>query len=226
MIKRTAAISLFCFFSISVSVVAQQNAYSYLALGDSYTIGEAVEESERWPVQLQKALAENGVMVSDPQIIAQTGWTTTDLRSAIENTELNPPYDLVSLLIGVNDQYQGIDIEEYPDNFRFLLNKAIELAGDRPDHVLVLSIPDYGATPFGKEHNPRVINRELKQYNTINRKISDELGVMYVDIFSASLKAVNNEELTASDDLHPSGAMYQLWVEEVMQVLLPEIQSW
>ena len=211
---------------ISTFSFGQSQDLSYLALGDSYTIGESIDENLRWPVQLQQALKENDITISDPQIIAQTGWTTLDLKSAIEDAELNPPYDLVSLLIGVNDQYQGKDIDNYPENFRYLLNKAIELAGDRPEHVLVLSIPDYGATPFGKERNPKKINSELKAYNAINKEISEELGVMYVDIFPASLKALKDETLIASDDLHPSGEMYRLWVDEVMPVLLPEIKSW
>ena len=224
LIRKTAF--TFFFILLSVSAAAQQDPYSYLALGDSYTIGESVDADQRWPVQLQQLLQENDISVAEPRIIAKTGWTTLDLRSAIEDAELNPPYDFVSLLIGVNDQYQGKDINTYPDNFRFLLNKAIELAGDRPDHVLVLSIPDYGATPFGQEENPKKINRELRAYNSINKEISEELGVMYVDIFPASLKALKDDALIASDDLHPSGEMYRLWVEEVIPVLLPEIQSW
>ncbi len=203
-----------------------QEKLTYLALGDSYTIGESVEPSERWPVQLVEALRDSGVVVSNPVIIAQTGWTTTDLKNAIEESELNPPYDLVSLLIGVNDQYQNRDISKYPQRFSWLLEKAIALAGNRPGHVFVVSIPDYGVTPFGQKRDPEEISRELARYNAINRRIADSLEVMYINITPISKRAATNEALIAEDELHPSGRMYELWVEKIVPKLLAKIREW
>lgn len=204
---------------------ATQKKLTYLALGDSYTIGESVEPSQRWAVQLVEALRDSGITVSKPVIIAQTGWTTTDLKNAIQESELNPPYDLVSLLIGVNDQYQKRDISKYPQRFTRLLKKAIQLAGNRASHVFVVSIPDYGVTPFGQEKSPVVISKELARYNAINRKISDSLGVIFINITPISRRAATNEALIAQDGLHPSGKMYELWVEKIVQKLLSKIRK-
>ena len=209
----------------SPSVSAQDNVYSFLALGDSYTIGESVAVDERWPVQLVRFLRAEGIDIKDPQIIAKTGWTTEELREAITGSELNPPYDLVSLLIGVNDQYRGYDIDHYPNNFRYLLEKALSLAGDDPDNVIVLSIPDYGVTPFAREKNPSKIARELEAYNAINKSISDSLGVHYVNITPISLEAANDSSLLAPDELHPSGKMYRLWTEKVVDQILPVLKQ-
>lgn len=207
---------LFIFLIVSCQVLQAQDALSYLALGDSYTIGESVDASERWPMQLAQALRESGVEINDPQIIAKTGWTTEELKKAISDADLNPPYDLVSLLIGVNDQYRGYDIQNYPGKFLYLLKKSISLAGDNPNHVLVLSIPDYGVTPFGQEKNPTKISMEINRYNAINKSISDSLGVHYVDITPISKEAINDSTLLAQDQLHPSGKMYGLWVEKAI----------
>lgn len=214
---------LVCLFTISA--VAQDKKLNYLALGDSYTIGESVAVSQRWPVQLTDALREKGLEIEEPKIIAKTGWTTGQLDSAISKADLNPPYFLVSLLIGVNDQYRGYDIEKYPSNFLNLLQRAISFAGGNASHVLVVSIPDYGVTPFGQQKNPQKIARELDRYNSINKSISDSLGVNYVNITPISKKARTDSSLLASDHLHPSGAMYQQWVEKVMPVILPNLKD-
>lgn len=216
--------SLLLVITLCVPVFAQQAPYSFLALGDSYTIGESVAESERWPVQLAEALREEGITVEEPQIIARTGWTTRELQEAIAGSELHPPYDLVSLLIGVNDQYRGYAIENYPQNFRILLEKAITMSGGNPQRVLVLSIPDYSVTPFAREKNPPRIARELKVYNTINKSISDSLGVHYVDIIPISRDADIDTTLLAPDKLHPSGKMYRLWSEQALQKILPHLK--
>lgn len=208
---------LFIFLLVSCQVLqAQDSALSYLALGDSYTIGESVKVSDRWPVQLAQAFRNRGIDIKEPQIIAKTGWTTDELKQAISDADLNPPYDLVSLLIGVNDQYRGYDIQNYPDKFLYLLKKSISLAGNNPGHVLVLSIPDYGVTPYASEKNPTKISAEIDRYNAINKSISDSLGVHYVDITPISKKAKNDAALLAEDRLHPSGKMYGLWVEKAM----------
>lgn len=204
---------------------AQDSALTYLALGDSYTIGESVKVSERWPVQLVNTLREQGIAVKDPKIIAKTGWTTDELKEAIADADLNPPYDLVTLLIGVNDQYRGYDIKNYPKNFRYLLEKSISLAGNNPNRIVVLSIPDYGVTPFAREKNPPKISREINEYNRISKSISDSLGVSYVNITPISTKAESDSTLLADDQLHPSGKMYRMWVEKAIPVVLPILKK-
>lgn len=199
---------------------AQDSTLSYLALGDSYTIGENVDTSERWPEQLVEQLREKGIQIHKPKIIAKTGWTTGELDKAVEKARVNPPYDLVSVLIGVNDQYQGLPVTYFPYYFSDLLKKAIALAGDAPQNVVVLSIPDYGVTPFGQQRNPTKIARELDEYNAINKTISDSLGVHYVDITPASRNVTKDASLVADDGLHPSGRMYRQWVEKALPVVL------
>jgi lysophospholipase L1-like esterase/uncharacterized membrane protein YfcA len=188
-------------------------AFRILSLGDSYTIGEAVAEAERWPLQLAELLREKGAEVESPTIIARTGWTTLDLQAAVDEAELQPPYDLVTLLIGVNNQYQGRSLEEYREGFAALLERAIELAGSDASRVLVLSIPDYGVTPFASEMDRETIRDELAQFNAANLEITMRAGVAYVDITPISLRAAADPSLVAGDGLHPSGAMYRAWAE-------------
>ena len=217
-------IFIFLLFA-SFSLQAQDSTLSYLALGDSYTIGESVSTAERWPVQLAEELRQQGLTIKDPTIIAKTGWTTDELKNAIAESELDPPYDLVTLLIGVNDQYRGYDINDYPDKFLYLLDRSISLAGNNPDKVVVLSIPDYGVTPFASEKNPPKISREIDAYNAISKKISDSLGVAYVDITPISRNAEQDSTLLAEDGLHPSGKMYSQWIEETLPLVLPIIKQ-
>lgn len=209
-----------------ISSCSDQQKITYLALGDSYTIGESVEVTERWPIQLRQALQDSGLSVAEPKIIAETGWTTTELQEAIADTSLNSSYDLVSLLIGVNDQYDGLDFATYPQRFKQLLDTAIEFAGGDAKRVLVVSIPDYSVTPFGQQKNPERISSELAQYNSINMALADSMGVHYVNITPGSQNAARDSSLTASDGLHPSGKMYSQWVEQITPVLFPEIKSW
>ncbi|MEQ9442174.1 MAG: SGNH/GDSL hydrolase family protein [Cyclobacteriaceae bacterium] len=183
---------------------------TWLALGDSYTIGESVDMEARWPHQLTHRLG-----YADPTYLATTGWTTLDLQQAIEQTTFNPPYDWVSLLIGVNDQYQGLDIANYPREFEQLLDFAISQATTRPQ-VLVLSIPDYSVTPYAQRHDPEKIAAEIARYNEINQEISLEKGVQYCDITPLSLLAAEDLSLLAEDELHPSGKMYRLWVDKIL----------
>ncbi|HEX7814829.1 SGNH/GDSL hydrolase family protein [Dyella sp.] len=184
----------------------------YLALGDSYTIGEGVADAQRWPMQLIARLGQQGIAVNAPQIVATTGWTTDELSAAMDTAPLEPPYDLVSLLIGVNNQYRGRHAREYEHEFAGLLARALRLAGDRRGRTLVLSIPDWGVTAFGVRsgRNTAQIARELDDYNTIARKICVAEQVAFVDITPISRQYP--AQVTA-DELHPSGEQYGLWVE-------------
>lgn len=185
---------------------------NYLALGDSYTIGQSVALDQNFPNQLAKALANDTIIFNEVKIIATTGWTTINLINAINNENLDKKYNLVSLLIGVNNQYQNKPIELYKIEFKTLLNKAIELANYDTGNVFVVSIPDYGFTPFGSG-NQKTISAELLSYNQINKEITDSLNVSYVNITPITQKGLTNPELVAADGLHPSDAMYNLWVE-------------
>jgi lysophospholipase L1-like esterase len=189
-----------------------------LALGDSYTIGEGVKESESWPMQLASQLRKDNLKVDTPQIIAVTGWTTKDLMSAIEKPRLEQSYDIVTLLIGVNDQLQGFSAESYSSNFEKLLLKAIGFAGGRPNRVIVISIPDYSVTPFGKRFSPSRIRAEIDKFNEINKEISDENRVHYVNVTGISRKASEDSTLLAPDGLHPSANMYAEWVKLIVPV--------
>ena len=182
----------------------------YLALGDSYTIGESVSEDERWPNQLAGLLQTKDTSI-EVTIIARTGWTTDELWNGIQAVKIKPPYDLVSLLIGVNNQYRRLDINEYREGFVLLLNKAIEYAGGDPNRVIVLSIPDWGVTPFAGSRDSKIIAVEVDQFNSVNKEEAKKAGVHYVDVTPISREAVNNAFLIASDGLHPSGKMYAEW---------------
>lgn len=196
-------------------------SHRFLALGDSYTIGESVDPSERWPVQLAAAMQTDGLRLDDAMIIAQTGWTTSNLLAQIETSNPQGPFDLVTLLIGVNNQYQGKDIEAYREEFGILLEMAIDLAGGDPSRVVVLSIPDWGVTPFAEGRNREKIRVQIDQFNHTNQTESQTAGVHYLDITSISRKAALDTTLLVADDLHPSGKMYAAWVE----VLLPIVRE-
>lgn len=190
----------------------------YLALGDSYTIGQNVEENQRFPVQLVEKLNEAGLNVAKPTIVARTGWTTANLTQGIEDANLTGTYDLVTLLIGVNNQYQGRDTAEYRKQFRELLNKSVGFANDIEKRVIVISIPDYGATPFGISDAKR-IGAEIDIFNKINKEETDLKKANYVYITSISRVAKDDRSLIASDGLHPSGKMYSLWVDAIFPVV-------
>lgn len=189
----------------------------YLALGDSYTIGEDVPASQRWPAQLTEKLRRQAVVVDDPHIVAVTGWTTDELSAGMDQAALAAQYDLVTLLIGVNNQYRGRPAEEYREQFRTLLLRAIALAGHRPARVVVVSIPDWGVTPFGyaSGRDVRQIARELDVFNAIARDEAQHAGAHFVNITGISRE---HASLVASDGLHPSGAQYALWTEAIEPV--------
>lgn len=189
---------------------------TYLALGDSYTIGESVAETERWPVQLAKEMSDNGVKVASPTIIARTGWTTDELKAGIAAANVNQTYDMVSLLIGVNNQYRGRNVEQFRGEFISLLNQAIGFAGGDKGKVFVVSIPDWGVTPFAKSRDQQKIASEIDAYNAVCEEEAEKLGIQHFDITPISREAVKDADLVASDGLHPSGKMYRRWVEEVI----------
>lgn len=191
---------------------------NFLALGDSYTIGESVAETEAWPAQLRDSLLSARIDMRDLRIIARTGWTTNELQAAIEGTpDLKASYDLVSLLIGVNNQYRGYPFSQYEEEFPQLLQKALDFAGGDTFRVFVLSIPDYGATPFGQNGDPDQIGQELDEYNAFALKTAEEWGISFFDITPISREAEADPELVARDGLHPSGKMYRRWVELIKE---------
>ena len=195
---------------------SRQAGISYLALGDSYTIGESVAPAGRWPNQLAQALRAQGVALADPRIIATTGWTTDELSAAIDAAESSAPlghYGFVSLAIGVNNQYRGRDVGNYRLELNALVERAIQLAGGNQRHVLMLSIPDWGVTPFARDsgRDLKQIAEELDAYNAAAREICAAHGVAFVDITRVSRDLGAQPEMLADDGLHPSAAMYAEW---------------
>ncbi|HXT16957.1 MAG TPA: SGNH/GDSL hydrolase family protein [Gemmatimonadaceae bacterium] len=191
-----------------------------LALGDSYTIGESVSAEERWPVQLAKMLRARGIAVADPQIVARTGWTTDELSAGIDDAKPKGPYDVVTLLIGVNNQYRGRSIDEYRAQFRALLARAIEFAGGRASRVIVVSIPDWGVAPFAAGRDAGRIATEIDAFNRANREEAERKGAAYVDVTAVSRRAQADRGLVAGDGLHPSGAMYAEWTKLILPTVL------
>jgi len=189
---------------------------TYLALGDSYTIGESVKDSLRWPNQLVSALNKNGKKFEAATIVAQTGWTTDELAAAMDTTALAARYDYVSLLIGVNNQYRGRSIENFETEFIELLEGAIALGGQEGTNIFVLSIPDWGVMPFAKGRNRTQIAQEIDQFNTVIQAVCHNRNIAYFDITAISREAMTNALLVAQDGLHPSGTMYAEWVETVL----------
>lgn len=186
----------------------------YLALGDSYTIGQSVSEEERFPVQLIVKLRDKGIFFDSLRILAVTGWTTANLKNGLASAQLGNDYDMVSLLIGVNNQYQGRPISEYEQHFDDLLDSAIVHAGGDPERVFVLSIPDYAYTPFGQNNsNPAQISAGIDAFNAVNKTLTDARGIRYYDITPISRLGLEQPELVAGDKLHPSGEQYRRWVE-------------
>lgn len=199
-------------------------AKSYLALGDSYTIGESVALHESFPYQTVRRLRKNGLHIHAPEILAKTGWTTDELLQQIAATQFEETYDMVSLLIGVNNQYRGKDPSIYGQEFEVLLNKAIAFAGEKKQHVFVLSIPDWGATPFAANSDRLKIGKEIDLFNAINRKITDAHGVSYISITEGSREARSNPLLVAKDGLHPSALEYGRWATKLSDAVSQSIR--
>lgn len=192
-----------------------KKSYTYLALGDSYTIGEQVSSEENFPNQTVRKLREDGFNVKSPVIIAKTGWTTDELQQAINNAKLKKKYDFVTLLIGVNNQYRGRKVVDYIPQFESLLKQAIRYTGNDTSNVIVISIPDWGASPFAEGRNRSQIKTEIDEYNAANQLVASKFNVHYINITESSRKAAGDATLFAKDGLHPSGKEYDEWATHV-----------
>ncbi len=196
------------------------NPINYLALGDSYTIGEGVTKRDSFPFQLVDRLRKQEITVRDPLVIAQTGWTTKDLLKALDEGELTSRnFDLVTLLIGVNNQYRGLEMQEYQEDLDDLMELCLRMVDRNADRVVVLSIPDYSLTPFGQGRNPGKISMEIEQYNLCNFTIAERHGATYVDIQESEKFLLDDPDLLVSDDLHPSKKMYRIWAEIIASAI-------
>jgi len=191
--------------------------YSYLALGDSYTIGESVPIYESFPYQTVQLLRKAGYGLYAAEIVAKTGWTTDELQTGIASSQLLTSYDVVSLLIGVNNQYRGRSLQEYTAQFDALLKQAISLAGNQAQHVFVLSIPDWGVTPFAADKNGMAIGQEIDVFNATNKLYAEKYSVNYIDITAGTREAANDSTLLAADQLHPSGREYARWAMKLSE---------
>lgn len=200
------------------------HVYSYLALGDSYTIGEGVSLTESFPYQVVHLLRSKEFNFSAPEIIAKTGWTTDELQDAINKITLLSKYDFVTLLIGVNNQYRGRDALEYKEQFEELLKKAIELANGKKEHVMIVSIPDYSVTPYANSMDTEKIAKEIEVFNGIDKALSIQYKVQYVDITETSRNAKGNPTLITSDGLHPSEKEYAKWAEKIVEVISSQLK--
>lgn len=194
--------------------------HTYLALGDSYTIGESVAEEDRFPIQLVRRLNEAGYSISNPKIIAKTGWTTDELMAAIVQEHIeDQTFDMVSLLIGVNNQYRGRDVEVYRREFTELVSMAVKFARNNVKNVFVVSIPDWGMTPFGKKSPKQNISQNINLFNKVNKEVCIKMGILYIDITPDSRLADKDPDLIANDGLHPSAKMYANWVDHIIREL-------
>jgi len=202
----------------------QNTAKTFLALGDSYTIGQNVPSYDNFPNQAVQLLKGQGFEFKPAEIVATTGWTTDELQNNINNRSFTPPYDIVTLLIGVNNQYRGRPVDTYKPEFENLLKQAIQFAGGKADHVIVLSIPDWGVTPFASGRDRDQIAREIDEYNATNKTISENYKVHYIDITPWTREAANDISLVASDGLHPSGKEYKRWSEKLADKIKVLIQ--
>jgi len=200
-----------------------KKAYTYLALGDSYTIGQSVLPSENFPNQTVQLLNQQNYNFKSPEILATTGWTTDELQNNINSHTFTPPYDFVSLLIGVNNQYRGRSVENYKLEFESLLKQAIQFAGGNANRVIVLSIPDWGVTPFANGRDRAQIAKEIDDYNAANRYISEIYKVHYIDITPGSREAATDLSLVAGDGLHPSAKEYAKWAQKVFAVIKQQL---
>lgn len=215
--------------------VSSSHKHTYMAMGDSYTIGEGVDETERWPVLLENALRNHSLHINYPYFVASNGWTTAQLLKRLEEEEFSKHYDLISIQIGVNDEFQRHSVSQYTTDFRNLLKKAILLSGNRPGRVFVLSIPDWSVTPFAiKKYNAQLeegktalaeLEANLGKFNAVCKKETIAAGCHFVDITDISRKAATDPTLICPDGLHPSGKMYKLWVERMYPTVIKALES-
>nr|WP_294994399.1 SGNH/GDSL hydrolase family protein [uncultured Sediminibacterium sp.] len=193
--------------------------FSYLALGDSYTIGESVPLHEGFPYQVVQLLRKKGIHFHAPEVVAKTGWTSFELADHILHTTLNEQYDFVSLLIGVNNQYRGLPVADFKEEFQYLLKKAIHLADNKPERVIVLSIPDWGVTPFASGKDTNSISHAIDDFNKVCEEATKQLGGHYINITPQTRLAKNDTTLLASDQLHYSAKSHAVWAEKVAGVI-------
>lgn len=197
----------------------------FLALGDSYTIGEGVGEEERWPSHLARSLDHEGLRITDVQYIAQTAWTADELADAIDEARPRGPFDLVTLMIGVNDQYRSRPVDAFSPEYERLLERSIAFAGGRPGRVIAISIPDWGATPFAKGRDRSRIGREIDAYNARSLELARLARVAWVDVTPASRATLSEPSLVTVDGLHPSGEMYARWSELIAPVAVAALNA-
>ena len=195
----------------------------YLALGDSYTIGTAIAFPDNFPNQLAGRILEKTGDVLEIKIVARNSWRTDDLQRGIKRTDLEEKYDLVSLLIGVNNQYQGLPLADFEKDYRSLLDTAIKYSGNEKDHIFVVSIPNYGYTPFGAEKKEE-ITKDLEKFNALSKAICEEYGIDFYNITDISLEAETNAEYRAKDNLHPSGTQYAAWVSSFLDKVIGKLE--
>ncbi len=201
------------------------NVIKYLALGDSYTVGASVSPKENFPSQLSHAL-ENKLEVNvELQIIATSGWRTDNLLNALNTNVTDPPYELVTLLIGVNNQYQGESFSKYELEFSELFNRALALAGGNTNHLIVISIPDWGYTPFGESFDRAHISNEINAYNTFAARIANQSDVEFIAITDITRRGLDEKELVASDNLHPSSLAYKMFVDRMAPVIISRLKN-
>lgn len=210
---------LILIFMAAMKSPTPAKSYTYLALGDSYTIGEQVASQDNFPTQAVHLLEKAGMHVESPKIIAKTGWTTDELQADIHKAHISQKYDFVTLLIGVNNQYRGRSVIEYAAEFETLLKQAIGFAGNDTSHVIVLSIPDWGATPFGATRDRSQITQEIDDYNATNKRIAEKYKVHYIDITPGTREALYDLSLVTTDSLHPSAKEYAKWAKRVAEAI-------
>tara|TARA_Y200000002_G_scaffold37163_1_gene27227 strand:- start:1396 stop:2139 length:744 start_codon:yes stop_codon:yes gene_type:complete len=193
---------------------ADEDPYNLLALGDSYTIGEGVDEAERWPNQFKEIASEKGIEFNDPIIIAETGWKTFDLLYEINRTKFSLEYDYISLLIGVNNQFNSRPIKEFEEDLEKILVQIKKLIKDEGS-IIIISIPDWGYTPFGENYNRESISSEINTFNNSLKKFANINDLKFVDVTDISRRAIYQSNLITDDNLHPSGLMYFLWAQKI-----------
>ncbi len=190
----------------------EKHRFDYIALGDSYTVGESVGDDERFPAQLVKRLSADSIDVADPLIIAKTGWTTDELIAAIKEKNVKDTFDIVTLLIGVNNQYRGRSAEEYRVELKQLIETALKFAGGKKERVFIISIPDWGVTPFAEGREWKKIAEDIDEFNKVKKEEAENYGISFYDI--TEISRIDDPALIAPDGLHPSGKMYKMWVDK------------
>jgi lysophospholipase L1-like esterase len=201
-----------------------EKMFTYLALGDSYSIGESVLLYQSFPYQVVQILRKKGMFFSAPEIIAKTGWTTDELSAGIAECQLLPQYSYLTLLIGVNNQYRGRSVEEYKLEFEALLKQSLQFVEGKKERVIILSIPDYSVTLFAGSMNKEKIAREIDLYNSVSKAVSIQYKVTYIDITQDTRETANDPSLLALDNLHPSAKAYKKWAEKVAEIIYGQLK--